>query len=722
MPAPSLPPLTNTQQEQMMTTITSISLAAVLALQIAHGVDALWRRQEQFQPSPLHTQPSPLSAFNYLHCSTLLRAQPQLLQQQHLAASGPTSTMKSAEARSQADGSSAFSAQFLESLWQSHNEDQRRQLLYKTLLVTNSDAAGSTGGRAARRKGRAAGAGNVTSLEVTVDLLQAEFRSFYVQNTPPRREAPYNSWEDEAGAVGPGVGLSRKSRFCDDWVDLEGGWGERADSPEGADALLRQQEEFVQWSLQQDHLGAVLCEYVYLCPLFKLFSEGGASGAFSWVHWAGVASTVLEQQWMDAEAALLCDAMRGDEGFSLGLDAAKGPTNTGGRAAGKKVKKKKKKSTRKSHLSISVMPPEELLVKRNQSSVEELLAATADMPTMSAKSSTLPKEEATATATECSPSDRGAEEMSEKSVFVDIHAVPAETESSVTMDESLCGCTVKAETTAHQVVDETLLQALSQPMGVATEGDAEIRSNVTMDSDQSAAIADPSATVCVDDINDVTKEGGWGVQEVGREGVCGESEAEASVAGEDDGDTSAEASLCSDHAHMSASSVVLLDREAEEVSSAVSAPIVEEAVEDTTEKADRSRGTLKSHKGDFLRTECDGDERPHTDSASRIDLIRWDQQRSLADTLTADVLDMAGALHRIANLRRPWQEAAIERVRILVQSIWPQAQCDVFGSFGTGLAIPSSDVDIVVSGMVVPCVGYNNNCDVIVLLDVKGLV
>jgi predicted nucleotidyltransferase len=134
---------------------------------------------------------------------------------------------------------------------------------------------------------------------------------------------------------------------------------------------------------------------------------------------------------------------------------------------------------------------------------------------------------------------------------------------------------------------------------------------------------------------------------------------------------------------------------------------------------------IKNHSGDFLGTECkifskkekkkSGDTltknatevtptEPQNPSASshnsgsRIDLIQWDQQRRLTEVLTEDILDMAGNLYKIAQLRRPWQSSAIERVRTTVQSIWPQAQCDIFGSFGTGLAIPSSDVDIVVTG------------------------
>ena len=54
---------------------------------------------------------------------------------------------------------------------------------------------------------------------------------------------------------------------------------------------------------------------------------------------------------------------------------------------------------------------------------------------------------------------------------------------------------------------------------------------------------------------------------------------------------------------------------------------------------------------------------------------------------------------RIANIRRPWQLAAIERVRTIILGLWPHSAVEVYGSFATGLAIPASDVDLVVCGM-----------------------
>ena len=42
------------------------------------------------------------------------------------------------------------------------------------------------------------------------------------------------------------------------------------------------------------------------------------------------------------------------------------------------------------------------------------------------------------------------------------------------------------------------------------------------------------------------------------------------------------------------------------------------------------------------------------------------------------------------------REAAVDRVRRVILGIWPQARAEVFGSFRTGLYLPTSDVDMVV--------------------------
>lgn len=60
---------------------------------------------------------------------------------------------------------------------------------------------------------------------------------------------------------------------------------------------------------------------------------------------------------------------------------------------------------------------------------------------------------------------------------------------------------------------------------------------------------------------------------------------------------------------------------------------------------------------------------------------------------------MAIGLRNLANQRRPWQLGTIEKVKEITKHIWMHAVVDIFGSFSTGLSIPSSDVDIIISGV-----------------------
>lgn len=43
------------------------------------------------------------------------------------------------------------------------------------------------------------------------------------------------------------------------------------------------------------------------------------------------------------------------------------------------------------------------------------------------------------------------------------------------------------------------------------------------------------------------------------------------------------------------------------------------------------------------------------------------------------------------------RSAATERVAEVIQAIWPEAAVQVFGSFATGLYLPTSDMDLVVT-------------------------
>lgn len=40
----------------------------------------------------------------------------------------------------------------------------------------------------------------------------------------------------------------------------------------------------------------------------------------------------------------------------------------------------------------------------------------------------------------------------------------------------------------------------------------------------------------------------------------------------------------------------------------------------------------------------------------------------------------------------------VHRIEKIIQSLWPEAQVQVFGSYRTGLYLPTSDIDLVVIG------------------------
>jgi len=44
------------------------------------------------------------------------------------------------------------------------------------------------------------------------------------------------------------------------------------------------------------------------------------------------------------------------------------------------------------------------------------------------------------------------------------------------------------------------------------------------------------------------------------------------------------------------------------------------------------------------------------------------------------------------------RQEAVERVRAMVLSIWPQCRFEVHGSFATGMYLPNSDIDAVILG------------------------
>jgi len=74
-------------------------------------------------------------------------------------------------------------------------------------------------------------------------------------------------------------------------------------------------------------------------------------------------------------------------------------------------------------------------------------------------------------------------------------------------------------------------------------------------------------------------------------------------------------------------------------------------------------------------------------------------RRPLLDVRSRLCDDIVAFVRRVSETtasRLPQQTVAVNRCRQVVQSLWPRAQVKAFGSFVSGLALPSSDVDLVI--------------------------
>lgn len=69
----------------------------------------------------------------------------------------------------------------------------------------------------------------------------------------------------------------------------------------------------------------------------------------------------------------------------------------------------------------------------------------------------------------------------------------------------------------------------------------------------------------------------------------------------------------------------------------------------------------------------------------------------LCARLSWELDDMAMGLREVAARRRPWQYCALTHLEQVVGLLWPKAHCEVYGSFTTGLSIPASDLDVVIT-------------------------
>jgi len=83
------------------------------------------------------------------------------------------------------------------------------------------------------------------------------------------------------------------------------------------------------------------------------------------------------------------------------------------------------------------------------------------------------------------------------------------------------------------------------------------------------------------------------------------------------------------------------------------------------------------------------------------DLSRQDRQQ-----LSRELNHMATYLGAYADARRPLQCRVLEKLEKTITTLWPDAQMHVYGSYLTGLSIPTSDIDVVITNVPKPSIKY----------------
>lgn len=73
--------------------------------------------------------------------------------------------------------------------------------------------------------------------------------------------------------------------------------------------------------------------------------------------------------------------------------------------------------------------------------------------------------------------------------------------------------------------------------------------------------------------------------------------------------------------------------------------------------------------------------------------------RQLYEQLHSEIVAFYQSTHCASEKLRPVKQVAVKSIRQIVNQLWPRAQADVYGSFATGLSLPSSDVDLVLKGL-----------------------
>ncbi|KAL3674785.1 hypothetical protein V7S43_000713 [Phytophthora oleae] len=81
-------------------------------------------------------------------------------------------------------------------------------------------------------------------------------------------------------------------------------------------------------------------------------------------------------------------------------------------------------------------------------------------------------------------------------------------------------------------------------------------------------------------------------------------------------------------------------------------------------------------------------------------LMAMNANRAVTDALHEEILEYTKYTKKTVEKMAVHIEEMIANVRVCVQSLWPQSKVEAFGSYSTGIWLPSSDVDLVILDVV----------------------
>jgi len=433
--------------------------------------------------------------------------------------------------------------------------------------------------------------------------------------------------------------LASQSDVSNDWWDIEEGTRDE-ESLSRFQALVKvrgPEYDFEQWCLTQHFFGAGLCEYVSTCALEKLFTPN-----HYWNSWSISAFQSLEKKWMVEEAERMLIAYE-DDVTSSGTVTSDVVDSTSKRSS--KSKKKQKKASKRKSASM-----------RKSDNISTIDGVD-------------------------SKHDNDDEEM----VAVHEPLISPQNTSGPTID-------VESDTTIVGMND-----AVADSVG-SISSIPQVCSEYQTQEDDPPPCAKLNADLCVSDFYD-REDCGDDVLPVNTCDVLAEKDP-----GHDYCDDQRDE--ISDNEESVHIEVPLLKTDLSKV------PCTESSVlcDDLDDDLDYTSSGVSSVVSSTTESEC---HRSLTTSALSAcssntstaatsvgaGVAFLDCPQSFTKALSDDIRDMAIALRSLADRRRPWQLGTIDKVKEITKSIWIHAEVDIFGSFSTGLAIPSSDVDIVICGV-----------------------